>query len=132
MWPQDADDEVLRFNKYILNNGEVPRCCGAEENFTPSSLSMGLWTNVLYALPVLRYIWDGIVILALISALQIYRLIELVHIYYAVVMLLVGADIANICNEAALHAARNKNIAVDTTDFEYAVERVTAGLSALC
>jgi len=38
-----------------------------------------------------------------------------------------GADIANICNEAALHAARNKNLAVDTTDFEYAVQRVTAG-----
>jgi len=40
----------------------------------------------------------------------------------------VGADIANICNEAALHAARNKNTAVDTTDFEYAVQRVTAGV----
>lgn len=40
-----------------------------------------------------------------------------------------GADIANICNEAALHAARNKNSAVDTTDFEYAVQRVTAGVA---
>lgn len=38
-----------------------------------------------------------------------------------------GADIANICNEAALHAARNKNPTVDTNNFEYAVERVTAG-----
>lgn len=38
-----------------------------------------------------------------------------------------GADIANICNEAALHAARNKSPTVDTTDFEYAVQRVTAG-----
>ena len=38
-----------------------------------------------------------------------------------------GADIANICNEAALHAARTKSSAVDTTDFEYAVQRVTAG-----
>jgi spastic paraplegia protein 7 len=40
-----------------------------------------------------------------------------------------GADIANICNEAALHAARNKSPAVDTTDFEYAVQRVTAGVA---
>lgn len=46
--------------------------------------------------------------------------------------LLLGADIANICNEAALHAARNKNTAVDTTDFEYAVQRVTAGLFVVC
>lgn len=39
-----------------------------------------------------------------------------------------GADIANICNEAALYAARNKNTSVDSKDFEYAVERVTAGM----
>jgi len=38
-----------------------------------------------------------------------------------------GADIANICNEAALHAARDKNLTIDTADFEYAVERVVAG-----
>ena len=38
-----------------------------------------------------------------------------------------GADIANICNEAALHAARDKSLYVDEDDFEYAVERVTAG-----
>jgi len=44
-----------------------------------------------------------------------------------VLLISLGADIANICNEAALHAARNKNLAVDTTDFEYAVQRVTAG-----
>jgi len=42
-------------------------------------------------------------------------------------LLMLGADIANICNEAALHAARSKSPAVDTTDFEYAVQRVTAG-----
>jgi len=47
-------------------------------------------------------------------------------------LLLIGADIANICNEAALHAARSKNLAVDTTDFEYAVQRVTAGLFVCC
>ncbi|XP_070574399.1 mitochondrial inner membrane m-AAA protease component paraplegin-like isoform X2 [Ptychodera flava] len=38
-----------------------------------------------------------------------------------------GADIANICNEAALHAAREKRSHVIAEDFEYAVERVTAG-----
>ena len=47
-------------------------------------------------------------------------------------LLLLGADIANICNEAALHAARNKNPSVDTTDFEYAVQRVTAGEFVTC
>ena len=38
-----------------------------------------------------------------------------------------GADIANIVNEAALHAAREKGAAVTQADFEYAVERVVAG-----
>ncbi|OCT57374.1 paraplegin [Xenopus laevis] len=38
-----------------------------------------------------------------------------------------GADIANICNEAALHAAREGHQSVDTFNFEYAVERVIAG-----
>ncbi|XP_064640214.1 paraplegin-like [Lineus longissimus] len=38
-----------------------------------------------------------------------------------------GADIANICNEAALHAARDKKKSIDRKDFEYAVERVVAG-----
>ncbi|KAF6289132.1 SPG7 matrix AAA peptidase subunit, paraplegin [Rhinolophus ferrumequinum] len=38
-----------------------------------------------------------------------------------------GADIANICNEAALHAAREGHTSVDTSNFEYAVERVIAG-----
>ena len=38
-----------------------------------------------------------------------------------------GADIANIVNEAALHAAREKGAAVTQRDFEYAVERVVAG-----
>ncbi|XP_004471976.1 mitochondrial inner membrane m-AAA protease component paraplegin isoform X2 [Dasypus novemcinctus] len=38
-----------------------------------------------------------------------------------------GADIANICNEAALHAAREGHKSVHTLDFEYAVERVLAG-----
>lgn len=46
-----------------------------------------------------------------------------------------GADIANICNEAALHAARLNEKSVDTKNFEYAVERVIAGnqvLTILC
>uniref|UniRef100_A0A7N6FKD0 AAA+ ATPase domain-containing protein n=1 Tax=Anabas testudineus TaxID=64144 RepID=A0A7N6FKD0_ANATE len=34
-----------------------------------------------------------------------------------------GADIANICNEAALHAAREGHKSIDTFNFEYAVER---------
>uniref|UniRef100_A0A5F9DB23 Mitochondrial inner membrane m-AAA protease component paraplegin n=1 Tax=Oryctolagus cuniculus TaxID=9986 RepID=A0A5F9DB23_RABIT len=38
-----------------------------------------------------------------------------------------GADIANICNEAALHAAREGHTSVHTLNFEYAVERVIAG-----
>ncbi|KAM9192273.1 mitochondrial inner membrane m-AAA protease component paraplegin isoform 2-T2 [Dugong dugon] len=38
-----------------------------------------------------------------------------------------GADIANICNEAALHAAREGHTSVHTSNFEYAVERVLAG-----
>lgn len=41
--------------------------------------------------------------------------------------LLTGADIANICNEAALHAARMNEKTVDKRNFEYAVERVIAG-----
>ncbi|KAK6628962.1 hypothetical protein RUM43_002779 [Polyplax serrata] len=38
-----------------------------------------------------------------------------------------GADIANVCNEAALHAARLKKTIVQGTDLEYAVERVVGG-----
>ena len=38
-----------------------------------------------------------------------------------------GADIANIVNEAALHAAREKGTRVREKDFEYAIERVIAG-----
>ena len=38
-----------------------------------------------------------------------------------------GADIANICNEAAIQAARNVATAVEEKDFEAALERITAG-----
>jgi AFG3 family protein len=40
----------------------------------------------------------------------------------------VGADIANICNEAALIAARRNKPAVDLDDFNYALDRVIGGL----
>ena len=39
-----------------------------------------------------------------------------------------GAEIANVCNEAALIAARNDKKAVDMTDFESAIDRVIGGL----
>ncbi|XP_069698705.1 mitochondrial inner membrane m-AAA protease component paraplegin isoform X2 [Periplaneta americana] len=38
-----------------------------------------------------------------------------------------GADIANVCNEAALHAARYKQTVVRGENLEYAVERVVGG-----
>ena len=39
-----------------------------------------------------------------------------------------GADISNICNEAAIVAARKNKLAVEPKDFEEAVERVIGGL----
>merc|ERR1711970_1392915 len=39
-----------------------------------------------------------------------------------------GADIANICNEAAIFAARRNAKAVEMVDFELATERVIGGL----
>ena len=39
-----------------------------------------------------------------------------------------GADIANLCNEAAILAARKNKDYVETIDFEMASERVVAGL----
>jgi cell division protease FtsH len=39
-----------------------------------------------------------------------------------------GADIANVCNEAALIAARRNKQAVDMDDFNYALDRVIGGL----
>ncbi|MFP4388812.1 MAG: ATP-dependent zinc metalloprotease FtsH, partial [Desulfococcaceae bacterium] len=41
---------------------------------------------------------------------------------------MVGADIANVINEAALRAARKEKSAVEMADFEAAIERVVAGL----
>ncbi|KAL3859902.1 hypothetical protein ACJMK2_010086 [Sinanodonta woodiana] len=40
-----------------------------------------------------------------------------------------GADIANVCNEAALYAARESKKEVDALDFEYAIERAIAGVA---
>lgn len=39
-----------------------------------------------------------------------------------------GADIASVCNEAALIAARNDAKTVDLTHFDSAIDRVIAGL----
>jgi cell division protease FtsH len=39
-----------------------------------------------------------------------------------------GADIANVCNESALIAARREKKAVDMDDFQYALDRVIGGL----
>ncbi|MCQ6958724.1 ATP-dependent zinc metalloprotease FtsH [Mucilaginibacter aquariorum] len=39
-----------------------------------------------------------------------------------------GADIANICNEAALIAARRKAASITMTDFDEAIDRIVAGL----
>ena len=39
-----------------------------------------------------------------------------------------GADIANVCNEAALIAARRNKKSVDMSDFNYALDRVIGGL----
>ncbi|KAK0181008.1 hypothetical protein PV327_003330 [Microctonus hyperodae] len=38
-----------------------------------------------------------------------------------------GADIANVCNEAALHAARVKKKCVEGSDLSYAIDRVLCG-----
>lgn len=38
-----------------------------------------------------------------------------------------GADIANVCNEAALHAARTNKKVIEANDLEYAVERTVGG-----
>ena len=40
----------------------------------------------------------------------------------------VGADLANLCNEAALFASRRMGESVDTIDFDNAIERIVGGL----
>ncbi len=41
---------------------------------------------------------------------------------------LTGADLANICNEAAIGAGRRSSAEISMDDFDYALERVVAGL----
>ena len=43
---------------------------------------------------------------------------------------LTGADLANICNEAAIFAARRDSSQVEMTDFDAALERVVAGMQS--
>ncbi len=41
---------------------------------------------------------------------------------------LTGAELANICNEAAIKAGRRSDVAITQDDFDWALERVVAGL----
>jgi cell division protease FtsH len=41
---------------------------------------------------------------------------------------LTGAELANICNEAAISAGRRSDLTIDQADFDWALERVVAGL----
>ncbi|MGH2915624.1 MAG: ATP-dependent metallopeptidase FtsH/Yme1/Tma family protein [Solirubrobacteraceae bacterium] len=43
---------------------------------------------------------------------------------------LTGADLANICNEAAIHAARRGELVIEAVDFDTALERVMAGMQS--
>jgi cell division protease FtsH len=43
---------------------------------------------------------------------------------------LTGADLANICNEAAIFAARRRSTAIGMVDFDSAIERVIAGVQS--
>jgi cell division protease FtsH len=43
---------------------------------------------------------------------------------------LTGADLANICNEAAIFAARRRSSEIEMTDFDGAIERVIAGVQS--
>jgi cell division protease FtsH len=43
---------------------------------------------------------------------------------------LTGADLANICNEAAIFAARRGSLAVEMIDYDRALERVVAGMQS--
>src|SRR5947209_8178739 len=43
---------------------------------------------------------------------------------------LTGADLANICNEAAIFAARRDALALEMRDFDAAIERVVAGVQS--
>lgn len=52
------------------------------------------------------------------------------HFYFNTLVLngiFEGAEIANVCNEAALHAANEKKVKIDNTDLMYAVDKVLGG-----
>ena len=49
------------------------------------------------------------------------------YILNCIIYKIVGADIANVCNEAALIAARSSSQDVKLNHFEQAIERVVAG-----
>lgn len=53
-----------------------------------------------------------------------YNIIILKRILFFII---IGADIANVCNEAALIAARDLNDSIQMKNFEQAIERVVAG-----
>lgn len=53
----------------------------------------------------------------------------LLQMYCTTPYTFIGADIANVCNEAALIAARLSSPDVKLTHFEQAIERVVAGKS---
>jgi cell division protease FtsH len=43
---------------------------------------------------------------------------------------LTGADLANICNEAAINAVRRNELTIEMIDFDHALERVVAGMQS--
>jgi AFG3 family protein len=49
-------------------------------------------------------------------------------VLFKFILLFLGADIANLCNEAALIAARDANEEITMKHFEQAIERVIAGM----
>ena len=49
------------------------------------------------------------------------------HVRKLVATFFLGADIANVCNEAALHAARSLQKKVTSANLEYAIERSVGG-----
>ena len=54
--------------------------------------------------------------------------LERIQVFYSFFKIQIsGADIANVCNEAALHAARNAKKVVVALDLEYAIEKSVAG-----
>lgn len=53
--------------------------------------------------------------------------LSIIYYYFTFFFLIKGADISNVCNEAALIAAREAKDKIVITNFESAIERVVAG-----